>query len=145
MPEAMIVIFIDWSSVDKVFELRLCARLAKIGVQPHLDFWVREHFLKHRRITTLRQRLKFLGKVAVIAIGANGYASANAGIELFCITLPLFARVVLEKHFVQLPPNLRYDYLLRVLRAIDPDAPFSKLGLHFLRRGGATYQLLKRI
>src|SRR6266700_5791113 len=127
MSEAMVKIFIDRAGVDEMFELDLSTHVAIIGVKSYFNFWMCQNLAEHRRVSVLRQGLKLFRQIAVVAVSTNRNATTNTSVEISCLTLPLLARVVFEKHFVQLPPDLGNNHLLRVLRIGNIDAPRSQL------------------
>src|ERR1044071_509962 len=112
-------------------ERHVPAGFAIVGIEPHLNQRMREHFLKHRGVAILWQSLEFFREIAIVTIRPDWDAPTHRGIEIFCIALPLLARVILEEHFVTLPSNLRYNSLFGVFWIVDVTAPLGEFRLHF--------------
>lgn len=88
----MIIVLIDRPGKDELLKLHLITRLAKIGVESHLDFRVQKHLLEHWCVAILWQRLKSFRQIAVIPIGADWDASADTWVEIFRVAVLLVGR-----------------------------------------------------
>ena len=144
-PVAVVEVFIDRPGVNQMPVAQVFPRLPKVSAELQFDLRVREDFPKHRGVTLLRQRLEFVGQIAIVAIRADRDAATDAGVEILRIELPLFARVVLKEHLVEPLPDLRDDRLLGVARTLDRLAPRREGRLHFLGGGGTSDELLKGV
>jgi hypothetical protein len=78
--------------------------------------------------------LEGFGKVAVVAVRADGDAAADRGVEVARVALPLFQRVAFEKQLVETRADLGEDGFLGIFRIGDNEAVFGEVAFEF-RRG----------
>ena len=145
--EAVVEVFVHRSGVDHVLVFHVGQDFAIAGVEEEAQFVAagRHHALEHPGVSGLGQCLEFLAQVAVVAVGADGDAAADAGVEVLGMALPLFQGVALEEFFIQLPADLGNDDLLGVGGVFDRHPLFREPGLHLLAGGFPADELLEGV
>ncbi len=144
---AVIVVLVDRPGVDEVLEFNRRKDVAEFGVEADLELVAagRNHPLEHGCVTLLRNGLEILPQVAVVAIGANGDASADGCIKILGVAPPLLECVSFEKFFVELPSDLANDNFFGVRWIFHGDAVLGDPRLHFLRGGCTPEELLEGV
>ena len=138
---------INWPSEDEVLKLDLRQDIAVGGVQAHLQLLTAgtDHILEELGISLLRNGLKFITQVAIIAVCAKRNAPAHAGIQLARMPPPLLERVAFEKFLIKLPTHLRNDNLLGIRGIFDWNSLLREPGFHLLGRRCAADELLEGV
>src|SRR5436190_7287336 len=103
MAETMIVVFIDRAGENQMPKRHLRSYFTVVGIEPHFNQRMLQHFLEHRGIAVFWQGLELLREITIVAVRPDRDPPTHRRIEVPRVALPLFARVIFEKHFVQLP------------------------------------------
>lgn len=129
--EAFAEVLVDRARIDELIEVRAIRGLCEGCPEDDLNVRVRQHLGDQRLVSVAGHGLELIGEVAVVARGAHGDATADAGVELMGLNPPLFARVAREEELVELAPDPGEDRFLRVGDTRERDAPCFEVGLHF--------------
>ena len=124
----------------------LSHHVAVVGIENQFDIRRScQHAVEHAVVAFLGECLKFLSQVAVVAVGTDRDASADGGIQILGMPLPLLEGVVLEELFVELPANLGNDDLLGIGGVFDGDALGGKPCLKLIAGALAAKELLEGV
>src|SRR5205823_14464169 len=145
MAETMIVVFIDRAGENQMPKRHLRSYFTVVGIEPHFNQRMLQHFLEHRGIAVFWQGLELLREITIVAVRPDRDPPTHRRIEVPRVALPLFARVIFEKHFVQLPSYLGNDHLFGVFWIVDCNAPLGELRLHFLAGRWPPNKLLESV
>ena len=132
--EPVAEVLVDRSGEDRVPEHPARPLVAVTAPETQGDARIREHPLEHPRVTLRRQSLEGLGEASLVAVGADGDAAGERGIQIRRIDAPLLARVVPEKQVVEGAANARPHLFLEVGGRRPGVSPPRQEGLH-LHRG----------
>ena len=145
--EAVVEEFVDGAGEGEVFEADVGEDVAVGGVQAKGEVFAAgaDDVFEHFGVTVLGEGLEVFAEVAVVAVRADGDASAHGGVEVAGVAAPLLEGVAFEEEFVEFGADLGEDDFFGVGGVFDGDAFFGEPGFHFGAGGGAAEDLLEGV
>jgi len=112
--EAVVEEFVDGAGEGEVAEADVGEDVAVGGAEAEGEVFAAgsDDVLEHPGVAVLGEGLEIFAEVAVVAVGADGDASAHGGVEVAGVAAPLLEGVVFKEEFVKFFANLRNNNLL---------------------------------
>ena len=145
--EAVVEEFVDGAGEGEVAEADVGEDVAVGGIQAEFEFVAAgaDDVFEHFRVAVLGEGLEVFAEVAVVAVGADGDAAADGGVEVAGVAAPLLEGVAFEEEFVEFGADLGEDDFFGVGGAGDGEAFFGEPGFHLGGGGGAAEDLLEGV
>lgn len=139
--------FVDRTCEGEVAEADIGEDFAVGGVQAEFEFVAAgaNDVFEHLGVAVLGEGLKVFAEVAVVAVRADGDASADGGVEVAGVASPLLYGVTFEEEFVEFGADLGEDDFFGIGGIGDDVAFFGEPGFHFGAGGGAAEDLLEGV